>query len=514
MKSTERLFQSIYPDAVAHPERMAATSERVAEVARIVLGDQAPDLTDVFSGSGDGCPPGPRTPLDAAQARRLVDLIAAAAGAADVSRMTRLLEASEISAAEAIELHETFKIPVSHLESDVIPVRGQGVWIEAIDGRTYMDLDSNYSAANLGFSNEEIGRALFNQASLLIAVKEDRVHAPRARFLKLFRGMLPEDLTQFYWQNSGGEAVDKSLKMAKAATGRTGVVAFENGFHGRTHGAISVTHNLKYRKPFGLDETGWAHFAPYNDAEAVARIFAAGKARTVIMELVQSEEAGIRPAEPEFVRKIRAICTDYDGVLIFDEVQSGFGRAAEKEGQWFACQTYGVTPDIIVIGKSFGGGFPLAAVVTTNKISEAMKPGYDGSTFGGNPMAMAAAVVAFRQMNRLNLTANVVARSGQISAGLAVLGAKHPVLGGIRIKGLFIGFDLPSSGHVALFQEAMKEQGVITSLSTGPTVRLLPPLLISSDEVEFMLQAIDVALSRIAAGESDFQPAAAWEAHL
>ncbi len=134
-------------------------------------------------------------------------------------------------------------------------------------------------------------------------MKEDRVHVARARFLKVFPGMLPEELDQFYWQNSGGEAVDKSLKIAKAYTQTTGVVAFRGGFHGRTHGAISVTYNPKYRKPFGLDQVDWAHFADYNDADAVEQIFAEGKAKIVILELIQGEEAGIRPADPAFVRK-------------------------------------------------------------------------------------------------------------------------------------------------------------------------------------------------------------------
>jgi acetylornithine/succinyldiaminopimelate/putrescine aminotransferase len=140
--------------------------------------------------------------------------------------------------------------------------------------------------------------------------------------------------------------------------------------------------------------------------------------------------------------------------------------------------------------------------VTYKKVSSAMKPGCDGSTFGGNPMAMAAATVAFRRMQRLNLTANVVARSKQIAAEPATLRAKHAVLGEVRVKGLFVGFDLPSPRQVAFFQEAMKERGVLTSLSTGPTVRLLPPLIISGDEVEFLLRAVDSALSDTAAGET------------
>jgi len=459
------LYRSIISDTKSHPEKLNATLERVQEVANIVLGDKAPVFQSFL--------------YEAEHSNQ---------------EMAQLLEDAEISAAEAIELHEEFKIPVSRLEKDIIPVCGNGSWLRAIDGKTYLDMDSNYGATNLGLNNHEIARGLFNQASCLISVKEDRVHVARARFLKTFRNMLPEGLNQFYWQNSGGEAVDKSLKFAKAYTQTTGVVAFKGGFHGRTHGAVAVTYNPKYRKPFGLDQVDWVYFVDFNDAEAVVKLFAEGKAKIVILELIQSEEAGIRPADPEFVLRLRQICDQSNGVMIFDEVQTGFGRVAEKEGQWFGCQVYGIEPDIITIGKSFGGGYPVTAVVSKKKISQAMQPGYDGSTFGGNPMAMVAASIATRQMMRLNLTKNVVARSAEIFDGLSKLRKKYQILGEVRGKGLMFGFDLPSAEFVVRFQREMAKNGVKTSLSTGRTVRFLPPLIISKSDVDFFLEAIDKSL--------------------
>ena len=223
-------------------------------------------------------------------------------------------------------------------------------------------------------------------------------------------------------------------------------------------------------------------------------IFAAGKARIIILELIQGEEAGVRLAQPEFVHKLRQICDHYDGVLICDEVQTGFGRTAQAVGQWFACQIYNIDPDIIVIGKSFGGGYPVTAVVTNSNISEAMKPGYDGSTFGGNPMAMVAATIATKQMRQLNLTHNVVDRSAQLKAGLYNLKEKYSLLGDIRISGLSVGFDLSSVEFVKTFQTLMAQNFVKTSLDTSPTIRLLPPLIISSGEIDFLLKAIDKTL--------------------
>ncbi len=496
------LYRSVISDQECRPEKLNATYERIEEVVRILGGDPARFRKEIEKTTGQPIPQA-RAPVDEGLAKIIVEILAGTHDQETVVRMARLLDDSEISAAEAIELHEEFKIPVSKLEKDIIPARGKGPWLRSIDGKDYLDMDSNYSAANLGYDNPEIARGLFNQACQLISVKEDRVHIARARFLKTFGGMLPQDLCHFYWQNSGGEAVDKSLKIAKAYTKTRGVVAFKNGFHGRTHGAVAVTFNPKYRVPFGLDREDWVHFVDFNDADAVERLFAEGKARTVILELIQGEEAGIRPADPDFVLKVRETCDLHNGVMICDEVQTGFGRVAESEGQWFACQAYNIVPDIITIGKSFGGGYPVTAVVTKKEISQAMRPGYDGSTFGGNPMAMVAATIATRQMRTLNLTKNVAARSTQIIGGIRELRERYPFIGDIRGKGLMIGFDLPSAEVVGRFQQEMIANGVKTSLSTGPTVRLLPPLIISEAEANFLLAAMNSALRVVAQEEGD-----------
>ena len=493
MELFNMLYRTIIPDRNSHPERLNATFERIQEVINLVLDDPVPVIQSMLD-SACQLSQDPRLPLNDEMAHVIVENLVKKSDKDQVYRMAQLLEDSEISAAEAIDLHEEFKIPVSHLEKDIIPVWGSGAWLRAIDGKSYLDMDSNYSATNLGLSNQEIAQGLFNQAVRLISMKEDRVQVPRARFLKTFRNMMPEGLNQFYWQNSGGEAVDKSIKFAKAYTQTTGVVAFKGSFHGRTHGAAAVTYNVRYRKPFGLDKVDWVFFADFNDADAVEKLFAEGKARTVILELIQSEEAGIRPADPAFISRLRQICDQYDGVMICDEVQTGFGRCAEKKGQWFACQVYGVEPDIITIGKSFGGGYPVTAVVTKKNISQAMQPGYDGSTFGGNPMAMVAVTIATRQMRSLDLTKNVVDRSVQIFNGLYKLKKKYPALGEVRGKGLMIGFDLPSTESVLRFQQKMAENGVKTSLSTGCTVRFLPPLIISDSDADFFLKAMNQSL--------------------
>lgn len=491
------LYNALVNDKKQHPERLNATVGRVQEVLNIVCPAKAAviynsHLRNISKGNNG------MTLLIDTTASRVARTLAKELSYAQSRQFVALLQDSEISTDEAIALHEEYKIPVSHLEKDLVFTRADGVWLFDTLGNKYLDMDSNYSATNLGNENKEIALGLFNQASQLIGTKEDRVHIPRARFLQVIHPMLPKELTQFYWQNSGGEAVDKALKIAKAYTKQKGVIALKHGFHGRTHGAVAVTYNLKYRTPFFLDQQDWVYFVEPNDSGAVEALFKSGKARIIIMEMVQSEEAGIRPLKSEFVRKVRALCDKYNGVMIADEVQTGFGRCATKPGQWWASQSYGITPDIMAIGKSFGGGYPVTAVVTKPKISQAMKPGYDGSTFGGNPMAMVAAYIATRQMVAKDITSNVVARSKQFMQGLAKIKKRfHKLIGQIRGSGLMIAFDLPSSEAVSKFQEALKECNIHSSLSTDNAVRLLPPLIISAKDTAFALKGIEQALVQL-----------------
>ncbi|MFA5794854.1 MAG: aspartate aminotransferase family protein [Candidatus Brocadiia bacterium] len=491
------LYNALVSDRKQHPERINATVGRVREALGIVCPAKADVICDKHLKNAVKGRNGISVLTDKL-AFKLARALAKELSGSEAKRFAALINDSEISTQEAIDLHEKYKIPVSHLEKDLVFCRAQGAWLYDTLGNKYLDMDSNYSATNLGNENGEIAIGLMNQARQLIATKEDRVHIPRARFLQVIQPMFPKELTQFYWQNSGGEAVDKSLKMAKAYTKQKGVIALKNGFHGRTHGAVAVTYNIKYRAPFFLDQQDWVYFVEPNDDEAIAKLMKQGRAKIVIMEPVQSEEAGVRPLKPGFVKKVRALCDKYNGALICDEVQTGFGRCAARPGQWWASQAYGVVPDIMAIGKSFGGGYPVTAVVTNSKVSAAMKPGYDGSTFGGNPMAMVAAYIATRQMVEKDITSNVVARSKQFRSGLEKLKKQFPgLIGDIRGIGLMIGFDLPSKEAVAELQSHLKDNGVHSSLSTGNAVRLLPPLIISTKEAAFTLKAIANGLGRI-----------------
>jgi acetylornithine/succinyldiaminopimelate/putrescine aminotransferase len=492
----QQLLSALINDRSKHPERLNATPERVFEVLENVLGTKGQKYAQTLKGFFDGI--GNRDELTGDLAEKAAAfLVKSHLSQEELSAISQQLFFSEIATDEAIDLHEQYKIPVSTLEKDLVPVWGEGCWLMDTKGKKYLDMDSNYSATNLGMANREIAVGLYNQASQLISMKEDRVQIARTRFFKTIMPMMPNGLHYFYFQNSGGEAVDKSLKIAKAYTGSRHVIAFKGSFHGRTHGAVSVTWNEKYRKPFGLDHEDWVHFAEFNNIDSVRDLIEKTGSRIIILEMIQGEEAGNRAATQEFIDALFELAGEKGVLVIADEVQTGFGRTAVKSGDWFACMGYNVIPDIMAIGKSFGGGYPVTAVVTRKEISMAMTGGYDGSTFGGNPMAMTSAFIATRQMREKDVTGNVIARSKQFIQGLENLSESFPFLTDIRIRGLMIAFSLGSEENVHAVQESLKEEGVMASLSTGEYLRLLPPTIISREETAYFLDALGKSLAKI-----------------
>lgn len=493
----DRLKDALLYDKTKNPERSNASFERLDEVLRNIFLDDYEDIVNdlkSFLKISDNI----RKPFDKKQVEKIMDYF----NRIDLNptifeSIVEQLEYSEISTNEALDLHKKYKIPVSELEKDIIPVKGQGCWILDTKGRWFLDMDSNYSATNLGMNNPLVAKGLFNQANLLISMKEDRVQIARTRFFREISSMMPNGLDFFYWQNSGGEAVDKAIKIAKAYTGTKDVIAFKDGFHGRTHAAISVTWNKKYREPFLLEDEDWVHFAEFNNIDSVKKKIEETNSKIIIMEMVQGEEAGNLSADPVFIKELWKLKEKSDIVLIDDEVQAGFGRTAIKKDDWFACDSYNVIPDIMVIGKSFGGGYPVTAVVTKEKISEKMQPGYDGSTFGGNPMAMTSALIATRQMREKNITKNVIERGRQITKGLKGLMKKYSIIDEVRGRGLMIAFSLGSEKNVNKLQDELRKQGVKSSLSTGKYLRILPPTIITEGEVKIFLNRLEKSLKNI-----------------
>jgi acetylornithine/LysW-gamma-L-lysine aminotransferase len=359
--------------------------------------------------------------------------------------------------------------------------RGEGCWLFDVEGRRYLDLSSAQGVAMLGHCHPSISEAIGRQAATLISCPSFLYNETRAAFAAALVEVLPPHLSHVFLANSGAEAVDGALKFARLATGRTKFVATRKGFHGRTFGALSVTWEPKYREGFGpLLET--VH-VPFNDVSALGAAVTDATA-AVILEVVQGE-SGVNIGTTEFLQGAARLCRERGALLIVDEIQTGFGRT----GRWFAIEHAGLEPDIICLAKGLGGGFPMGALAYTAAVRGVLSPGAHGSTFGGSPLACAAGLAALHAY-RGEALIEQSARLGSLM--LTALRARLEgvaVVRDIRGLGLMLAIELRTKVAPAL-KTLMHDHGVL-ALPAGPTVlRLLPPLVISEEEIAVGVDAI------------------------
>jgi acetylornithine/LysW-gamma-L-lysine aminotransferase len=357
-------------------------------------------------------------------------------------------------------------------------VRGEGARLWDDHGRSYVDLGATHGVGNLGSSNPEVVRALEAQARELLYLGSGYGNPARTAFLDKLLSLLPPSFGPVFLSNSGTEAVEAALKIARSATGRAKVVAAMRGFHGRTMGALSATWRKELREPFEPLVPGFEH-VPFNDAEALESAVDESTA-LVLLEPVQGE-GGVHVATEEFLRTARAASERAGALLAFDEVQTGVGRT----GRLFAFQHWSVVPDILLLAKSLAGGVPIGATITTDAIAQRFR-GSHHSTFGGNPLACAAGLAALEYTVRERLPE----RAGRLGGiGLERLRSlPSEKVREVRGLGLLIGVELREK--VAPYLAALEGRGFL-ALSAGATVlRLLPPLTISDADWTAGLDAI------------------------
>src|SRR5579863_7246934 len=364
-------------------------------------------------------------------------------------------------------------------------VRGAGALLWDADGREYIDCVGGHGVANIGHGRTEIAAALALQAQRLITCPEIVYNDVRARLLERLAQITPDGLSRFFLCNSGTEAVEGALKFARLATGRTGIVATLRGFHGRTMGALSATWEPHYREPFAPLVPGVTHIR-YNDI-ASAENAITHETAAVLLELVQGE-GGVHIATQEYIHRVAELCHERGALLIIDEVQTGFGRT----GRLFACEHYGLTPDILCLAKSMAGGIPMGAICLGSRVIESgrIHSGVHGSTFGGNPLACAAALETLAILEREQLPARA-AESGVYL--LERLQSLHlPLMREVRGLGLMIGIELRT--RVQPYLEALLERGIL-ALPAGPNViRLLPPLVITRTQIDHVVEQIQTVI--------------------
>ncbi len=364
-------------------------------------------------------------------------------------------------------------------------LRGRGSTLWDSSGRPYLDMTSGQGVALLGHSHPTIVQAVTDQAQRLITCPEIFYNDQRSALYQALARHTPQGMTRFFLCNSGAEAVEGALKLARLLTGRTEIVAAQGGFHGRTLGALSVTWKAEYRQPFQPLLPGVTH-VPFNDLAAAAHAVRASTA-AVIVEVVQGE-GGVRPARPEYLHGLQRLCDEHGALLIFDEIQTGLGRT----GRWFACQHHSVTPDVLCLGKGIAGGLPMGVVAWQAALG-GFRRGSHGSTFGGNPLACAAALATLRVLEQEDLPGQA-ARLGHWLLD-RLLRLRSPLLRQVRGQGLMVGIELRC--RVTPLLKALMARGVL-ALPAGSTVlRLLPSLVVEQAELERVCQAIDESLEEL-----------------
>lgn len=389
---------------------------------------------------------------------------------------------------EYIQLEEQYGAHNYH-PLDVILARGDGVWVYDIDGNRYLDCLSSYSALNQGHVHPKILQAMLEQAKNLTLTSR----AFRNDQLPLFYKEL-SDLTGYEMSlpmNSGAEAVETAIKLARkwayqvkgVPRHKAEIITCQNNFHGRTVSIISFSTEPLYRDDFGPFTPGFV-VVPYGDADAIAKAITPYTA-AVLVEPVQGE-AGVHIPPEGYLKDVRLLCSKNNVLFIADEIQTGLGRT----GKMFACDYEAVRPDMLIIGKALSGGFyPISAVVADSDLLGLFTPGEHGSTFGGNPLAMAIARASLKVIVEENMVTNSAKMGEYLLEQLVEISSPH--VKEVRGKGLLIGVELhPNAGGARRFCEALVKEGILAKETHENVIRFAPPLIINQSDIDWALPGI------------------------
>jgi LysW-gamma-L-lysine/LysW-L-ornithine aminotransferase len=371
-----------------------------------------------------------------------------------------------------------------YVKRETILVRGEGSRVYDDQGRAYLDCATGHGVAILGHCHPHVVQAVQRQVARLVTGTDTFYNDVRAAFLDKLGGMVPAGMERMFLCNSGTESIEGALKFARYSTGRTNIIATMRGFHGRTMGALSATHNPKYREPFEPLIPGVSHI-PYDNLDAAEQAIDDGTA-AVLVEAVQGE-GGVRPASAAFLQGLRRLCDERGALLILDEVQTGLGRT----GRMFAFQHSDIVPDILCIGKGLAGGVPMAAIVMGPRVAD-LKPGLHGSTFGGNPLACAGGLATLEVIDEEKLPQQAREKGAYLMERLQPL-TQNRLVREVRGLGLMVGIELSQKSRPYI--DTLQDRGLL-ALPAGPTVvRLLPPLNISYEDLDQAISTVGEVLA-------------------
>ncbi|MGD9286870.1 MAG: acetylornithine/succinylornithine family transaminase [Desulfobacterales bacterium] len=377
------------------------------------------------------------------------------------------------------ELEQTYELAV-YPRRDIVLVGGKGARLYDDKGREYIDCASNVGVSNIGHGHEGVAKAIYEQYLALGNCYSMFYNPIRARLAERLAKLAPASLNRVFFCNSGTEAIEAALKFARSTTGRQVIISAMRGFHGKTMGALAATWGPEYQKPFAPMMPGLKH-VPFNN---ITKLETALNQETaaVLLEIVQGE-GGVRVGDENYFKQVRELCDSKGALMIIDEVQTGFGRT----GSMFACERFAI-PDILCLAKSLAGGIPMGAVLCNDRIHAPLKS--HTSTFGGNPTACAAALASLDAIEHEGLIENARQLGNYLVEQIRAIESKK--IRDIRGLGLMVGVELKEKAGP--YVQMLMEKGVIALLAGATVIRLLPPLVITKEEIDSVVSALEEIL--------------------
>jgi len=382
---------------------------------------------------------------------------------------------------------ETKFMAQTFAKRDLTLTKGKGALVWDINGNQYIDCTGSYGVAVVGHCHPKVVSAVQKQVETLIACHASFYNDARSELLQKIISIAPKGMDRVFLSNSGAESVECALKLARKKTGKKEIIAMMGAFHGKTMGALSATWKKKYRGPFMPLVPGFKH-VPANNLEKIKEAIT-DKTAAIIVEPVRGE-GGILMNSDDFLPGLREICDDKDVLLIFDEVQTGFGRT----GKTFACEHWNVVPDIMCLAKSVAGGLPMAATFAKEEVMSAFKRGEHSSTFSGNPLVCAAASAAIDVLKEEKLAERAANLGSYFKGKLEALAEKHKIIREVRGLGLMIGVETRFDVYNIII-DCMKN-GVLILDAGRNVIRFLPPLVIEKDQINKVVTVLDCALEK------------------
>ena len=389
---------------------------------------------------------------------------------------------------DVLKLYDDY-VMQTYTRVPLVMEKAKGVHVEDADGKKYIDFFPGWAVSGIGHCHDRVVRAIAKQAERLLHVSNNYYSEPQGALAKkIIEHSFPGKV---FFCNSGAEANEGAVKLARkyeSKNGRFEVITMHNSFHGRSLAMIAATGQEKVKVGFKPLPKGFVHI-PFGDIDALEKAIG-DQTAAIMLELIQCE-GGINIADKAYIKKIKELCTKNDIVLIFDEVQTGMGRT----GKMFCYQNYGVEPDVMTLAKSLGGGLPIGAFVANKTFQGVLTPGTHASTFGGSPIASAAALAVFEAIEKEGLLENALKQGKYLKEKLELMKKKYDNIREIRSMALTIGIELKVEGD-KIYTECL-EKGLLINCTQKNVLRIMPPLTVTSKEIDMAMSILDGVLGKI-----------------